>query len=409
MARVGDDTIDRRPIFVVSLLWLLTSFTQPVWAQAQTTEPPTSNPGKLKLVIVEGEGAINNIKTRTAGRVIVQVEYENHRPVAGATVAFTLPGGGAGGSFAHAGRTFSVVSDQGGRAVSAVIKPNHIVGAFKLNVTAGFNHQIVATATVSQTNAITTAGVATAAGPGTASGTSSAGTGASSGAASGAAPATGTAGAGGGVGGASGAAAGGGAGTAGATGAGGVAAGTATATAAATAGAISTTTIVVVAAGGAAVAGVVAAKAASGGDSKTPSPPTATVGAPGAPSFGPTSLTNAFFHIDRLSHAASDSLPHHLFARPFTSDTPEHQTFEYRRISSVIARMAAGSSRLRPLTPAQRLLSAPLSGPGIMERFLRVSAVHFVAAHMLGPLPTGVNLSVPRGRSQHGLSIRWKP
>ena len=46
---------------------------------------------KLNLVIVEGEGAINNVRQRTAREPIVQVEDENHKPVAGAVVVFLLP------------------------------------------------------------------------------------------------------------------------------------------------------------------------------------------------------------------------------------------------------------------------------------------------------------------------------
>jgi hypothetical protein len=36
----------------------------------------------LNLVIVEGDGVINNIRQRTAREPIVQVEDENHKPVA---------------------------------------------------------------------------------------------------------------------------------------------------------------------------------------------------------------------------------------------------------------------------------------------------------------------------------------
>ena len=52
----------------------------------------------LNLVVIEGEGAVNNIRQRTAREPIVQVEDENHRPVAGAVVVFMLPSNGAGGS-----------------------------------------------------------------------------------------------------------------------------------------------------------------------------------------------------------------------------------------------------------------------------------------------------------------------
>ncbi len=54
----------------------------------------------LNIVIIEGEGAINNIKQRTAREPVVQVEDENHKPVAGAAVIFALSDQGAGGTFA---------------------------------------------------------------------------------------------------------------------------------------------------------------------------------------------------------------------------------------------------------------------------------------------------------------------
>ena len=45
---------------------------------------------KLNLVVIEGEGSINNIRQRTAREPVVQVEDQNHKPVAGAVVVFTL-------------------------------------------------------------------------------------------------------------------------------------------------------------------------------------------------------------------------------------------------------------------------------------------------------------------------------
>ena len=65
---------------------------------------------KLNLLIVEGDGAINNIRQRTAREPIVQVEDENHRPVAGAAVLFLLPSRGAGGTFADGSHSLTVVS-----------------------------------------------------------------------------------------------------------------------------------------------------------------------------------------------------------------------------------------------------------------------------------------------------------
>ncbi len=67
--------------------------------------PQAPAPAKLNIVIVEGEGAINNIRQRTAREPIVQVEDENHRPVAGAAVLFLLPENGPGGTFANGARS----------------------------------------------------------------------------------------------------------------------------------------------------------------------------------------------------------------------------------------------------------------------------------------------------------------
>jgi len=96
---------------------------------------------KLNLVIVEGEGAINNIKQRTAREPIVQVEDENHRPVAGAAVVFALPSQGAGGSFGTSGQTLTTVTDAQGRAVGRGFRPNNAQGRFQIHVTASKDGQ----------------------------------------------------------------------------------------------------------------------------------------------------------------------------------------------------------------------------------------------------------------------------
>jgi hypothetical protein len=118
----------------------------------------------LNIVIVEGEGAINNIKQRTAREPVVQVEDENHKPVAGAAVVFALVDHGAGGTFTGGAHTLTVVSDSQGRAVARGFHPNHIQGKFEIHVTASLNG-VTATAVIAQTNVIAagTAGAATAA------------------------------------------------------------------------------------------------------------------------------------------------------------------------------------------------------------------------------------------------------
>lgn len=108
---------------------------------------------KLNIVIVEGDGAINNIRQRTAREPIIQVEDENHKPIAGAAVIFTLPGQGAGGTFAGGAQSLSVVTDSQGRAVAHGFHPNTVQGQYQIHVTASNNGQS-ANATISQTNAV---------------------------------------------------------------------------------------------------------------------------------------------------------------------------------------------------------------------------------------------------------------
>src|SRR5436305_1583384 len=84
-------------------------------AFGQAPQAPPQAP-RLNIVIVEGDGAINNIKQRTSRETIVEVQDENHRPVAGAAVVFLLPGDGPGGAFAGGAKSVTLTTDTAGRA-----------------------------------------------------------------------------------------------------------------------------------------------------------------------------------------------------------------------------------------------------------------------------------------------------
>src|SRR5207302_2919473 len=128
-------------IFLTSLL-LLNLFCVPGWTQ----EPP-----QLRIVIVEGEGAINNIKQRVNREPIVQVEDENRRPVAGAAVVFSLPSQGPSGVFPNGSQTLTTITDSQGRASALGIRPNNQAGPLQIRVTASFQGQ-AASAVITQTN-----------------------------------------------------------------------------------------------------------------------------------------------------------------------------------------------------------------------------------------------------------------
>lgn len=145
-----------RPVAVVlSGLMLLQVCLSPAWAQEAG--------GQLNIVIVDGDGAINNIRQRTAREPIVQVEDQNHKPVAGAAVVFLLPDQGASGVFANGSRTLTVMTDAQGRAVARGLRPNKVQGKLQIHVTASHQGQ-TATATISQTNALAAAAGAAGAG-----------------------------------------------------------------------------------------------------------------------------------------------------------------------------------------------------------------------------------------------------
>ena len=128
----------------------------PLAAQAQA-------PAKLKIVILEGEGAINNIRQRIAREPIVQVEDENDRPVGGAVVIFLLPDKGASGVFADGSRSLTILTDDKGQAQARGLRPNNVSGQLVIAVTASYMGR-TASARILQSNAM--AGAAAAGGSG---------------------------------------------------------------------------------------------------------------------------------------------------------------------------------------------------------------------------------------------------
>ena len=106
----------------------------------------------LTIEILDGEGALNNIRQRTAREPIVQVEDKNHKPVAGALILFAIQSGPGGASGSVAGATsFSVRTGADGKAQLKGLKPNNLAGEFTIVVTATAG-ALVATAIIHQRN-----------------------------------------------------------------------------------------------------------------------------------------------------------------------------------------------------------------------------------------------------------------
>ena len=123
---------DTRDVTVAAMILLI--LVCPWCAQGQTPVPL-----KLQILIIGGEGSINNIKQRTAREPIVEVRDENNRPVAGAIVLFEAPERGASGVFLNGSRTTTVTTDANGQAVGRDFKPNQSAGDMQMTVTASLN------------------------------------------------------------------------------------------------------------------------------------------------------------------------------------------------------------------------------------------------------------------------------
>lgn len=93
---------------------------------------------QLQILVIGGEGSINNVKQRVAREPIVEVRDQNNRPVAGAVVLFEAPGSGPSGAFVGGTRALRVTTDVQGRALGQGFQPNTVTGDFNVQVTANY-------------------------------------------------------------------------------------------------------------------------------------------------------------------------------------------------------------------------------------------------------------------------------
>jgi len=101
-------------------------------AQAQTI------PNEINIVVVQGEGAINNVRQKVTTEPIIRVEDETHKPISGAAVVFTLPTEGTTGTFGNGGKTLTVITDTQGRATALGLKVNEYPGKLVLHINVSY-------------------------------------------------------------------------------------------------------------------------------------------------------------------------------------------------------------------------------------------------------------------------------
>lgn len=140
----------RQEVLVSHLQPIATNEANP--GPSQETQAP-QGAMKLNIVVISGDGAINNIKSRTARETIVEVRDENNKPVAGASVVFLLPDSGPGLVSSNGSRMLTSMTDANGRAAARGLKPNGQSGRFNLQVRANYQQSFGQLA-IAQTNMV---------------------------------------------------------------------------------------------------------------------------------------------------------------------------------------------------------------------------------------------------------------
>jgi hypothetical protein len=112
-------------------------------AQSPQPEPPAKGkthapdllPAALKLRALEGDNVINSIPLGQSVAPVVEVRDENDLPVEGASVVFTVPESGPGGTFPGGAHSFTISTNAQGQA-TCPFRANSEVGKFKVTVVA---------------------------------------------------------------------------------------------------------------------------------------------------------------------------------------------------------------------------------------------------------------------------------
>ena len=92
--------------------------------------------GGLRIYILQGEQAVNNVRTGAATAPVVEVRDANDFPVAGAEVTFRTPETGASAVFEGGRHEYTNRTDAKGQVSAPRMTPNGVEGVFSIQVTA---------------------------------------------------------------------------------------------------------------------------------------------------------------------------------------------------------------------------------------------------------------------------------
>src|SRR6185503_8073834 len=114
-------------------------------------EQEAIRPPSIKVEVVAGQLASNNIGTRKGVEPIALVTDERGQPISGVMVVFTLPETGPGGAFVDGSKRAIVYTNAEGKATARGLIPNATPGKFQIIVNASFQG-FTSSTTIDQTN-----------------------------------------------------------------------------------------------------------------------------------------------------------------------------------------------------------------------------------------------------------------
>lgn len=139
----GKGILERR--LAAGMCLLLCPYPTVLRAQVAVPRP------EMNILVLEGEGALHNLRSRQGRDIVVQVRDGNRNPLPGAAVVFTLPERGASGEFVSGSKVATVVADAQGRALARIVRPNSVPGKWEIAVSASHQGE-AARASVAQFN-----------------------------------------------------------------------------------------------------------------------------------------------------------------------------------------------------------------------------------------------------------------
>lgn len=105
-------------------------------AAAPAAAQEAAGRGGLRIYVLQGEQAVNNVRTGAATPPVVEVRDANDFPVAGAEVTFRTPDRGASATFEGGRHEYTNRTDAKGQVSAARMTPNGVEGMFSIQVTA---------------------------------------------------------------------------------------------------------------------------------------------------------------------------------------------------------------------------------------------------------------------------------